>query len=59
MEIEENKEERTYSVSINHCIVISKENPFFNFRQYVENMLKEFDAKMSQTLHQVILETSK
>lgn len=55
MEIEDNKD-GTFSVSINHCVVVSKENAFFNFRQYVEDMIKQFDAKMSKTLHQVILE---
>lgn len=39
-----------YQVLINHMVVLSKENPFENFRQYLHDVGKEFDTALSKSV---------
>lgn len=45
-----------YDITIKHCVVLGKQDPFFNFRQYVQDLIKDFDQEMTTTLHQIILQ---
>jgi hypothetical protein len=47
-----------YTVQMDHVVVLGKQDPFFNFRQYVEDLIKHFDHDMTKTLHQVVLKDS-
>lgn len=53
LKIQDNGE--NYTIQMDHVVVLGKQDPFFNFRQYVEDLCKEFDQNMSKTIHQVIL----
>lgn len=43
-----------YEVLLNHAVVIGKEFPLENFKQYLNGIYKEFDQELTKTLYSII-----
>jgi len=45
-----------YVVLLNHAVTIGHEIPLENFKQYLNDLYKEFDQELTKTLFNVIRE---
>ena len=51
----ENKDDH-YLVTMNHIVTVGKDHPLEHFKAYLQDMLKEFDSKLTTKLYQIIRE---
>ncbi len=46
-----------YLVIMNHVVTISRVQPLEKFKEYLQDIYKEFDSKLTTKLFQIIRET--